>query len=197
MEIAKNILNAMQQNNEIISLPQAEKLGVSRKTLALYAKEGLLVRLRQGVYSLPDSVEDDIFTISLSSPKIIFSHETALFLNGISERTPFDHSITIPSNSCIPSAIKGKCICHYVKSELHSLGMTKLKTTFGNEVNCYNAERTICDLVRSHNKIDEETFLSGIKNYAASRTKDLALLGRYAKQFHIFDKIQFYMGVLV
>ena len=197
MEINGKILEELRQNNNIISSVRTEQLGFSRNLLSVYVRQGLLVRLRQGVYSIPNSVEDEIFTISLSSPKIIFSYETALFMNGISERTPFEHSITIPSDSSIPSAIKNKCRCHYVKPELHSLGLMKLETTFGNKVNCYNAERTICDLVRSRNKIDEETFLSGIKNYAVSAKKDLALLGRYAKQLNVLEKIRAIMGVLL
>ena len=51
-----------------------------------YVRDGLLVRLRHGVYSLPTSIEDDLYTLTLSSPKIVVSHESALFLNGLSER---------------------------------------------------------------------------------------------------------------
>ena len=64
-------------------------------------------------------------------------------------------------------------------------------------MNCYNSERTICDLVRSRSKIDEETFLAGIKNYAQSKNKDLRLLGYYADKFHVLPKVRDFLGVLV
>ena len=58
--------------------------------------------------------------------------------------------------------------------------MVRKKTTFGNEVRCYDAERTICDLLRSRNRLDEETVISAIKNYAAFGNKDLNRLSAYA-----------------
>ena len=106
-------------------------------------------------------------------------------MNGLSDRTPFTHSVTIPSNACLPKAIIGECNCYYVKPELHQLGAIDMKTTFGNVVRCYDAERTVCDLLRSRTRIDEETVIAAIKNYAESRNKDLNKLSEYAKQFKV------------
>ena len=82
-------------------------------------------------------------------------------------------------------AIIGECNCYYVKPELHQLGAIDMKTTFGNVVQCYDAERTVCDLLRSRTRIDEETVIAAIKNYAESRNKDLNKLSEYAKQFKV------------
>lgn len=71
------------------------------------------------------------------------------------------------------------------------------KTTLGNEVRCYNAERTICDLLRSRNRLDEEIVISAIKNYAASPDKNLNLLALYAPQFGIDKILKRYMEVLL
>jgi len=66
----------------------------------------------------------------------------------------------------------------YIKPELYSLGMISKKTSFGNKVRCYNAERTICGILRSRNSLAEETVISAIKNYALWKGKDLNRLGR-------------------
>ena len=117
----------------------------------------------------PFFVSANIFEMCLHkkvrTEKIIFSHDTALFLHGLSERTPFEHSVTIPSNSVLSDAMMEECICYYVKPELYEVGVMKKKTTFGNEVRCYDVERTICDVLRSRNRMDEETVISAIKNY--------------------------------
>ena len=86
-------------------------LGFSRALLTKYVKEGLLERGRQGVYILPGCVHDDMYTLMLRSEKIVFSHDTALFLNGLSERTPFEHSVTIPSNSVLSDTLMEECTC--------------------------------------------------------------------------------------
>lgn len=84
-------------------------------------------------------------------------------------RTPFEHSVTIPSDTSLPESVSGECKCYYIQPRLHRLGMVYAKTTFGNQVRCYNAERSICDMLRSRNRMDEAMSLKGkIKNYAKS-----------------------------
>lgn len=197
MKINSVIFEEIKKNNNMITTAQAVELGFSRYLLAKYEKEGLLERERQGVYILPDSVHDDMYTLMLRSGKIIFSHDTALFLNGLSERTPFVHSVTIPNNTRISKVIREECTCYYIKPELHQIGAITRNTTLGNEVRCYNAERTICDLLRSRNRLDEETVISAIKNYAASADKDLNLLAVYASQFGVDRELKRYMEVLL
>ena len=107
------------------------------------------------------------------------------------------HSVTIPSNTKLSNPLQEECVCYYIKPELHQLGVITRKTTLGNEVRCYNAERTICDLLRSRNRLDEETVISGIKNYAASSEKDLDRLATYASKLGVEKNLKRYMEVLL
>lgn len=197
MGINPLIMKELQRNNNTITTSQIVELGFSRALLSKYVKEGLLERSRQGVYILPDSVHDDMYTLMLRTKKIIFSHDTALFLNGLSERTPFEHSVTVPSNAVLSDILREDCSCYYIKPELFELGMVWKKTTFGNEVRCYDAERTICDLLRSRNRMDEETVISAIKNYAVFNDKDLNRLAAYAEKFRVSKVLKQYMEVLL
>ena len=98
MNINQTIYEEIKKNNNMITTSQVLSLGYSKQLLTNYVKEGLLERCRQGVYILPNTVHDDMYTIMLRSDRIVFSHDTALFLNGLSERTPFLHTVTIPTN---------------------------------------------------------------------------------------------------
>lgn len=62
---------------------------------------------------------------------------------------------------------------------------------------CYNPERTICDLLRSRSRMDEETVISGIKNYAAYENKDLNLLAVYEEQLRVSKELKRYLEVLL
>ena len=197
MNLNPIILEIMKKNNNMITTAQIVSLGFSKTTITKYVKAGVMERVRQGIYTLPDSVHDDMYTMMLRSENIIFSHDTALFLNGLSDRTPFEHSITIPQTASLPRTLIGECVCYYIKPELHSLGMIKKKTTIGNEVRCYDPERTICDLLRSRNRLDEEMVISAMKNYAAYKEKDLNKLGSYAEKFRITSILKKYLEVLL
>ncbi len=197
MIINSRIHKEIKKNNNMITTSQVLQLGFSKTLITNYVHAGLLERCGHGVYTLPGRLKDDMYTLMLRSSKIIFSHDTALFLNEQAERTPFQHTVTIPSDSALPSSIKNKCTCFYIKPELHTLGMIVKKTTFGNTVRCYNMERTICDLLRSRTRCDEETVISAVKNYVASKNKNLNLLADYAKRLRVDKTLKRYMEVLL
>ena len=83
MEINQVILVEIKRNNNMITTSQVVALGFSRALLSIYVKEGLLERGRQGVYLLPDSVHDDMYTLMLRSEKMVLCHVTALPLQGL------------------------------------------------------------------------------------------------------------------
>lgn len=197
MEINPTILETIKNNNNMITTAQVIDLGFTRALLSRYVKEGLLERGRQGVYILSDSIHDDMYTLMLRTDKIIFSHDTALFLNGLSERTPFTHSVTIPSNTKLSNILQDECVCYYIKPELHQVGMIFRKTTLGNEVRCYNAERTVCDLLRSRSRIEIQTFQGALKAYARRKDKNLRTLMQYAGMFRVEKILRQYLEMLL
>lgn len=185
------------EHGGIIETKTAAQHGISKAMLCKLCRANRIHRIVKGQYILSDDLEDELLSISKRSTHIIFSHETALFLHGISDRTPFEHTITAPSG-CIPSAaIKAECKVYYIKPELFALGKTEKKTPAGNLVPCYDLERTICDCVRSRNKLGTETFLAALKMYAASPKKDLNQLNFYAKQMRVANTLRQYLEVLL
>ena len=185
------------EHGGIIEAKIAAQRGISKAMLYKLCKEDKIHRIVKGQYILPDDMQDELLSISKRSDKIIFSHETALFLHGISDRTPCEHTVTAPSG-CIPSAaIKSECKVYYIKPELFELGKTMLKTPAGNEVQAYDLERTVCDVIRSRNKLGTETFLAALKMYAASPKKNLNKLSTYAKQMRVEKVLRQYLEVLL
>jgi predicted transcriptional regulator of viral defense system len=184
-------------NGGIIETKTAVQRGISKEMLYKLCKAQKIHRIVKGQYILPDDMQDELLAISNRSQKIIFSHETSLYLHGISDRTPFEHTITA-SSSCIPSvSIKSECVVYYIKPELFELGKTTLKTPAGNDVPVYDLERTICDIIRSRNKIGTETFLAALKLYAASPKKDLNKLHAYATKMRVSNVLRQYLEVLL
>ena len=197
MDFMRELTTIAEMHGGIIETKIAEQQGISRAMLSKLYKEEKIQRIAKGQYILPDDIQDELFSISRRSRKIIFSHETALFLHGISDRTPFEHTVTAPSG-CIPSVeIKSECKVYYIKPDLFELGKTSLKTPAGNDVPAYDLERTICDVIRSRNKLGTETFLAALKLYAASSKKDLNKLNSYAKQMRVANILRQYLEVLL
>ncbi|MBQ2612142.1 type IV toxin-antitoxin system AbiEi family antitoxin domain-containing protein [bacterium] len=193
-----NILkNIAAKNNGLILTKTASDYGISRMVLSNYCKSGKITRVAVGQYVFPEDLNDEMFSLGIRSDYIIFSHETALFLNGISERIPFEHTVTIPSSKSLSRSISNGCKIYYIKDTLYDVGKTKLTTPMGNKVSAYDMERTICDIVRSRSRIADETFIAAIKNYAENPNKNLANLSLYATKMGVLSQVRKYLEVLL
>ena len=197
MNEKKLLQQLSEQGGNIITTKAAEAAGISRAMLSKLCKAGTIQRIAQGQYMLVEDRPDELLSISLRTEHLVFSHETALFLHGISDRTPFVHSITTPANRVPSPSLRETCKVYYIKPELFELGRTKLTTPFGNQVPCYDLERTICDVIRSRNKMGTETFLAALRQYAASPKKDLNRLNSYAKKMSLTNVVRQYLEVLL
>lgn len=197
MNDLKIITEISKNNGGVVTTVEAANHGIPRWTLHRLCKNGDITRISRGQYIISNDIQDELYSLSLRSDKMIFSHETALFLHGLSDRTPFEHTITVPTN-CSPSLqIRNECKIYHIKPELFDLGKTKINTQFGNSVSTYNLERTVCDLIRSRNRIGTETLLAALKAYSLRSDKNLNLLYDYAKQLRVTAQLRKYMEVLL
>lgn len=186
----------LSENNGIISTADAVHAGISRTVLGLLVKSGCLERIAHGHYILPEDLPDELLLLQRRSDKIIFSHETALSLHGISERIPLKPSLTIPSNNKLSPALSDGCKIYYVRQELYNLGRCSAISMMGHEVITYDAERTVCDILRSRSRIESQTYVAAIKNYVHHRGKDWHKLIEYAEAFHVEKLLRQYLEVL-
>lgn len=194
-----NTLKEYIQENLIITNKEAEELGYTRHNLSELTKSGQLERLRPGLYQLKGKVIDDFVLISSNSNRIIFSHQTALYLHDISDRTPNVFHISVPQGynaSHIKNRYKDLQV-HYVKKDLYEIGKTEIKSPQGNFIPVYDIERTICDIIIDREKIDKQIFTDAIKRYFKSPNKNLRRIIKYSRLFKIEDEIRKYMEVLL
>jgi len=77
------------------------------------------------------------------------------------------------------------------------MGLIEKKTTFGNTVRCYDPERTICDILRSRSRMDEETVIAAIKHYGDYKNKNLQKIAEYAEKLRVSKQVKGYMEVLL
>ena len=193
-----NILKEYIQENLVITNKEAEDLGYTRHNLSELTKSGQLERLRPGLYQLKGKVIDDFVLISSNSNRIIFSHQTALYLHDLSDRTPNVFHISVPQGynaSHIKNRYKDLQV-HYVKKDLYELGKTEIKSPQGNLIPVYDIDRTICDIIIDREKIDKQIFTEALKRYFKSPNRNLRRLIKYSRLFKIEDEIRKYMEVL-
>lgn len=186
-----------EQNRGIVKTAQVLDNGIAKHTLYAYAKKNGIERVAHGIYISPDAWTDAMYILHLRCGQGVFSHESALFLHDLTDREPSEYYITVKTGYN-PSNLKADGIKVYtIKKELHNVGITTINTPFGNPVPVYDAERTICDIIRSRSGIEMQTFQDALKQYAASKNKDLRRLMNYAQRFRVEKTLRQYMEVLL
>jgi len=186
----------LEKNNGIILTSQAEKAGVSKQTLATLAKEGFIERIRHGVYIKTGELQDDMYILTLKNQNLCFSHETALFLHGLTDRTPNKYSVTVQKHIKLSEHYNKMCKTYYVMPKYFEIGKTECKNNFGNFVAVYDVERTICDIIRSRKRIDPQIVKDAINRYVKSKDANFIKLQNYAKIFRISKILEQYLEVL-
>lgn len=156
-----------------------------------------LERVSFGIYVLPDEFTDQMYIIQQQRPKLIYSHETALFLHDLTDRDPIQYTVTVPTGYNATRLRNSGLTVFTIRRELHEMGITRLETMFGHTVTVYGLERTICDCLRSRNKMDIAIVTDAIKRYARRKDKNLNILMKMAETFHITKPLRSYLEVLL
>ena len=192
--IKQKILSAA--DNGVVTTRKITELGISRSVLTELVASGDLVRCSRGIYMLADEWEDEFYLLQKRYAQGIFSHATALYLHGYSERVPLSMHMTFPTKYNSPSLAEENVIVTRVIPANYQLGITTAMTPSGNTVNVYDPERSLCDVVRGKGD-DIQVIQYAMKKYAASRERDINKLMKYAKQLRVEPKIRQYMEVLL
>ena len=184
------------ESHGTLTVSEAKSLGISRAMLSYMVQNGRLSRLAQGLYAPIDEIPDELAVIARRSERIVFSHETALALHKLHNRIPALPTFTVPTGCRSPRSLDNAVVVYHIRRELFDLGRTVVKSFMGNDIPCYNQERTICDVIRSRSRMEIETYAGAIRTYAASASRNLPLLFIYAKEMGIERKVHAVMEVL-
>jgi predicted transcriptional regulator of viral defense system len=185
------------ESKEPIFTKRIVEEGISKNYIAKLLKEGYLERISHGVYISKDSLIDEMYYLQYKKKAIIFSHDTALYLNNLTNRDPITYSITVPTGYNTKNLLKEGLLVFSIKSEFYKIGLTALKTSFGKKIAVYNMERTICDMIRSRNRMDMSILIEALQNYVQHRDKNIPRLMEYAEVFRVLKLLRNYLSVLL
>jgi predicted transcriptional regulator of viral defense system len=185
------------KNNGTVTTAEVTKAGILRAHLRGLVDKGLLEHVERGVYVIPTVLNDEMYGLQTRLRRGIFSHETALFIHDLTDRTPIKFSMTFPLGYNTTSLLKENVRYWRVTEEHFDIGAVWAKSPSGNPIRVYNAERTLCDLLRGRSNTDIQVLTDALKRYTRLKQKDIPLLSEYARIFRVEKKLRSYLEVLV
>lgn len=197
MNYLEKLKKLIEKQHGTILSADLDRNEIPRVYLQKMLAEGQLERVARGVYVSIDSIEDEMYFMQTKYPKLIYSHETALYLHGLSDRTPFEYSASVPSGYKVVGTVADRFKIYYVKKELHEQGVETVKSAHGNPIRTYILERTICDLIRSRNRIDIQILNDAVKRFVKIKSADYSILMDHAKKLRVETVLKNYLEALL
>ena len=197
MKDSQRILEMAKENNGVVTSAMVSEAEISRGILKYLSDIGKLERSARGIYILPDIWEDEFVNLQGRFKRGIYSRETALFLLGLIDRTPARFHMTFPGTYNLSKPKAEGILCSSAKEPIYSLGIHEVTTPGGNTVYSYNAERTLCDILKPRNQADISIVTDAFKRYAVLKEKNIPLLSEYAKTLKVEKRLRSYLEVLL
>ena len=117
--------HGMLQTSEVV------KRGIPKSVFYNYVKEKELEQAAHGVYVSPDAWVDGMYLLHLRCSQGIFSHETALFFHGLTDREPSPYSITVKRGYNTTRVKADGVLAYAIKPELHGIGKSMAQPPLG------------------------------------------------------------------
>lgn len=193
----KLVLQIAEKNNGMITTSMLKEHGILRGTIKYLADNEYLERVSRGVYVLPGVFEDDFVVLQNRFKKGIYSLETALFLHGLTDRTPNKISMTFPKSYNMQQAKSEGIKSVGSKQDFYEIGIEEVLTPSGNSVVTYNKERVLVDILRPINRVDIQVVSEAFKQYMTQKDRNIPLLSKYSKLFGVEKKLKSYLEVLL
>ena len=188
------IQKLMERNNGYITAKELEDFDISRNYLSIMTKKNMIEKVAKGIYIDSAKIEDVYYVLSVSTPKVIYSHMTALYFHNLSIKAPdssFDITVTKKYNN--PKLKKHNVF--YVDDKFYDVGITEVETPQGNKVKAYDIERCICDIIRSRKRMDLEHIKYSIRSYIKRKDKNINKLSKYAEKLGIKEEVMNYIEI--
>lgn len=169
------------QNNGYLLTSDVVEIGISKTYLSEYVKSNNMERVAHGIYMSENAWPDNLYLLGLRNKRIIYSHETSMYLHGLTDREPSYVTVTIRAGYNASHLRRENIKVYTVNDGVINLGKTSVKTVFGNTVSTYDIDRSICDIIMHKKDIEVQMFNTIVNEYMRSREKSLQKLMLYAQ----------------
>jgi predicted transcriptional regulator of viral defense system len=193
----EKIRKLLKDQRGVIFTSNFTQLNIPRTYLSMLEKNKEIERVARGVYKTPSSIEDEMYVFQVAYKSTIYSHETALYLHDLTDRSPLAYSVSVPVGYHSAALNNSGHKVFYVNRKLCYLGVVTINSPHGNKIKVTDLERTICDVVRSRNQMDVQFVNAALKRYVSRKDKNLNRLYGYAKSFRVQKLIRQYIEILL
>ena len=155
---------------------------------------GELIRLRHGVYAVPEAAFSTMIDIEKVVPGGIVCLYSAWMHHQLSTQVPPAFCIAIESKRKIKVPTAVPVTLYYWKKENLQFGIER-RNISGYDVLITDIERSVCDAVKYRNKIGLDLCAEIIRSYLARNNRNLSRLMDYARRLRVANVLNNYLEI--
>lgn len=163
--------------------------------LAEVAK-GNVIRLRNGIYALPDDMAKTMIDVETIVPGGILCMYSAWAYYELTTKLPPDICVAIEKKRKVILPDYPPISLYYWSQSTYETGVTQQEID-GYKVKIYDLEKSVCDAVKFRNKIGIDISSEILKNYLKRPDKNLTRLHEYAKRMRVANTMNNLIDYLV
>ena len=146
--------------------------------------KGNVVRLRNGIYALPDEMAKTMVDVETIVPGGILCMYSAWAYYELTTKLPPEICIAIEKKRKVTLPDYPPISLYYWSQTTIEIGVIQQEID-GYKVKIYDLEKSVCDAVKFRNKIGIDISSEVLKNYLKRPDKNLTRLNEYAKQMRV------------
>ena len=150
--------------------------------------KGNVVRLRNGIYALPDEMAKTMVDVETIVPGGILCMYSAWAYYELTTKLPPEICIAIEKKRKVTLPAYPPISLYYWSLTTFELGVVQQEID-GYKVKIYDLEKSVCDAVKFRNKIGIDISSEILKNYLKRPDKNLTRLNEYAKRMRVANII--------
>lgn len=196
MKKSKNLAYKFPQQKSIITTKELVEMGYSAYFIKKMQEEGYLSKIKRGIYSIVLNSESQYSEVKAIVSKGVLCLLSAASLHNLTTFIPKNYQLAISNKSKIVVPDYPPIQLYFWSKKRYELGLLR-KEIEGVEMNIYDKEKTVCDIIKYRNKIGLDTVKEILKNYLKEPNRNLTQLNLYAKELGNEKIIATYISLLI
>ena len=186
-----SIIDTLQQQGGFITTGEVKSRG-EYEQLRHAAEDGILVRIRKGVYAETSALANNMIDVERIVPRGVLCLYSAFSHHGLSTQVPSSTCIAIDARRKVRLPDYPIIDLYYWKKEYLEFGIMQ-KEISGYDVLITDLERTVCDAVKYRNKIGLDVCGEVIDSYLKKDNRNISLLHEYAQKLRVKNILTTYL----
>ena len=147
-------------------------------------EQGNVIRLKAGIYALPDELAKPMIDMSRLVPSGVLCLYSAWFYYRLSTQVPVEHYVAVEkSRKIVLPEYPPIRLCFWNEIS-YSTGIKEVEIS-GHHCLIYDMEKSVCDAIKFRNKIGMDVCSEIVRNYMKHPERNLNKLAEYAKLLRI------------